>query len=131
MVKDGAKVPIKAAQASRKETAKDNRGSKCEGLSNTYWHSLECPALSDLWLQRTAYPLLASRVASLTETTQGSSHLSGNPSGLAEACRDLATGLPPCRQAKGKKEKVDLDLIEKILDASEEKSQVCVKYRGK
>ncbi len=35
-----------------------------------------------------------------------------------------------CRQAKGKKEKIDLDLIERILDVSEEKGQVCVKFRG-
>lgn len=38
--------------------------------------------------------------------------------------------LPPCRQAQGKKEKGDLDLIERILDVSEEKGQVCVKFRG-
>ena len=35
-----------------------------------------------------------------------------------------------CRQAKGKKEKIDLDLIERILDVSEEKGQVCVKFRS-
>lgn len=28
--------------------------------------------------------------------------------------------MPPRRQAKGKKEKVDLDLIERILDVSDE-----------
>ena len=35
-----------------------------------------------------------------------------------------------CRQGKAQKEKIDLDLIERILDANDKNGQVNVKFRG-
>ena len=65
MVKDGAKVPIKAAQASKKEAAKESKGSKCAGLPNTYLSYLPF-----VWLQHTAH--LCKRChARLPNTCQG------------------------------------------------------------
>ena len=42
MVKDGAKAPVKAAQPSKKEAAKESRGSKCEASSTQHHTPFDC-----------------------------------------------------------------------------------------